>query len=115
MKRVLILLAFLISGIGFAQDNTVKSTYERSGDLVTVTNYYEDGSIKEQGFYKDKKLHGEWKKYDSEGTLVVRAHYFNGEKTGKWMFLNDNTLTEVDYQDNKVASVHEWNSNVASN
>ncbi len=52
MKNISIyLLIVLFSFAGFAQD-TNEPTYEKQGDLVAVTNYYEDGSVKEEGFYK---------------------------------------------------------------
>ncbi len=114
MKRVVLLFALLISGLSFAQE-AQENTYEKAGDLVAVTTYYADGSVKEKGYFKDKKPHGEWIMYNQDGVRVVRAHYENGEKVGKWMFMNNNVLTEVDYQDNRVASVHKWNGNIASN
>ena len=111
MKKVLIfIMAALFLSVGFSQNDKIESTYEKQGNLVAVTNYYEDGSIKEKGFYKDKKLHGEWKMYNQEGVLIVKAYYENGKKTGKWLFLKDGVLTEVDYSNNKVSQVHEWNS-----
>ena len=93
----------------FAQESKVESTFEQEGNLVAVTTYYEDGSVKEKGFYKDKKLHGEWTKFDENGVKIVRAFYENGKKTGKWMFLNDGVLTEVDYVENRIASTYTWN------
>ena len=109
MKNILIyLLIVLFSCAGFAQE-TVKPTYEKHGDLVAVTTYYEDGSIKEEGFYKDKKLHGEWNKFNHEGDKIVKAQYDNGVKTGIWMFLENGILTEVKYSDNKIANVYKSN------
>ena len=93
------------SSLLFAQNNVVKPTYAVDGDLVAVTNYYDNGEIMEQGFYKDKKLHGEWVKYDKSGKKITKAFYSDGIKTGKWMFLNDGKLTEVIYKENKIASV----------
>ncbi len=97
------MMVVLFTSIGFSQNNKVESTYEKQGNLVAVTNYYDNGSVKEQGFYKDKKLHGEWKMYNQEGVLIVTAHYENGKKTGKWVFLKDGVLTEVDYSKNETS------------
>jgi antitoxin component YwqK of YwqJK toxin-antitoxin module len=115
MKNISIyLFALLFSFASFAQD-TNEAKYEKQGDLVAVTTYYEDGSIKEQGFYKDKKLHGEWSMFNREGIKITKANYTNGKKSGTWMFLNNGVLTEVNYSDNRISGVHEWNkeSNVA--
>lgn len=104
MKKVLIyMMVALFTSAGFAQNDKAESTYEKQGDLVAVTNYYENGSVKEQGFYKDKKLHGEWKMYNQEGVLIVKAYYANGKKTGKWLFIKDGVLTEVDYSGNSAS------------
>ena len=54
MKKILTLIVlFVIANIN-AQE--VEPTYEKAGDMVKATYYYQDGSIKEQGFFKDKKL-----------------------------------------------------------
>lgn len=115
MKNItIILLVFLFSCGSFAQ-NINEPTYKKQGELVAVTTYYEDGSIKEQGFYKNQKLHGEWNMYNEDGVKITKANYINGKKSGTWMFLKDGVVTEVNYEDNKIASVHKWNeeSNVA--
>ena len=109
MKNISIyLFVLLFSFASFAQD-TNEPTYEKQGDLVAVTTYHEDGSIKEQGFYKDKKLHGEWNMYNQDGIKIAKANYINGDKSGVWMFFTDGVVTEVNYSENKIASVHKWN------
>ena len=51
MKKILTLIVlFVIANIN-AQE--VEPTYEKAGDMVKATYYYQDGSIKEQGFFKD--------------------------------------------------------------
>lgn len=109
MKNIsIIVLAVLFSSISFAQ-NVNEPAYEKQGDLVAVTTYYEDGSIKEQGFYKDQKLHGEWNLYNQEGVKITKANYMSGKKSGIWMFLKDGVVTEVNYSENKIESIHKWN------
>lgn len=118
MKKIVFLIFIFCSSIIYAQQVVdVKPTYELKGDLVAVTTYYEDGAVKEEGFYKDKKLHGEWNMYNREGDKIARASYDNGQKTGKWIFLNDGILTEVDYEDNRITNVQKWNKdqNIAIN
>jgi antitoxin component YwqK of YwqJK toxin-antitoxin module len=98
------------SSILFAQNKNVEPTYKHEGELVAVTTYYKDGKIMEQGFYKDKKLHGEWNKFDKSGMKITKAFYNDGIKTGKWIFLNKGKITEVVYDQNKIAAVTELKS-----
>ena len=83
MKKLLIIVMVMFVSSLYAQETKVEPTYEKEGDLVSVTTYYEDGSVKEIGFYKDKKLHGEWTKFSEDGKKIARAHYNNGNKVGK--------------------------------
>ena len=105
MKRYICLLMLLpVFGLS-AQKSPV---YTVKGDLVQVTSYYDTGEIKEQGFYKDKKLAGEWVLFDKEGNKVVVAQYKNGQKVGKWFFWDKEVLKEVNYKNSKIASVNSW-------
>jgi antitoxin component YwqK of YwqJK toxin-antitoxin module len=109
MKNIsIVLIIMFISCTSFAQ-NINEPQYEKQGNLVAVTTYYEDGSIKEEGFYKDQKLHGEWNMYNVEGIKITKANYENGEKSGTWMFLKNGVVTEVKYENNQIASFHKWN------
>ncbi|MGB8375786.1 MAG: nicotinic acid mononucleotide adenyltransferase, partial [Salegentibacter sp.] len=74
------------------------------------TFYYEDGSIRQEGTYKDGKLHGEWISYDQEGNKNAIAEYTNGEKTGKWFFWSGEKLSEVNYENSRIVSVNTWKS-----
>lgn len=107
MKRGVFLLMVFCSSLLFAQNKNVEPTYAVDGDLVAVTTYYENGAVMEEGFYKDKKLHGEWNKYDKKGNKITKAYYLSGVKSGTWLFLNDGKLTEVVYKQNKIMKVSE--------
>ncbi len=107
MKKILILAAFAISAVTFAQ--TTKPVLEQEGNLVKATYYYDNGQIQQQGHFKDGKLEGSWVAYDSNGTKKSIGAYANGEKTGKWFFWNDkSSLSEVDYSSSRVAKVKSW-------
>jgi len=89
MKTIYILPAFLlIALITVAQTNYVKDglTYSKDGKLmngrcVQIT----DGDLTEKVyFYKDGLLNGEFLMYASNGNLLERGNYLNGEKHGKW-------------------------------
>jgi len=110
MKKALLVSIFCVSTL-FAQNNGKEPIYKQEGDLVSMTTFYKNGAVKEQGFYKNKKLHGTWNKYNEEGIKITKATYHNGTKVGNWMFLNNGILSEVHYENNKIVSVHKWNDN----
>ena len=78
MRKLLVFACFLAVSLMQAQD--VKSLYEKDGDMVKLTNFYEDGSVKEQGFYKNKMLEGTWVTFDKKGNKTAIAQYENGKK-----------------------------------
>lgn len=46
--------------------------------------YYPDGRLKAVGQMKDGKLHGQWKWYRNDGTLMRTGTFALGEQTGTW-------------------------------
>ncbi|WP_010177767.1 toxin-antitoxin system YwqK family antitoxin [Aquimarina agarilytica] len=116
MKNIIVFIALMATSFVFAQSK--KPTYEIKGDLIQGTFYHENGEIQQRGLYnKEGKLHGEWKSFNDKGEKVAVGNYENGKKAGKWFFWDGNTLSEVDYTNNNIASIktHENNSNVAVN
>lgn len=106
MKKILFFGALFISGLTFAQ--TAKPVLEQEGSLVKATYYFENGKVQQQGYFKDGKLTGQWVAFDAHGNKKSIGEYTNGEKTGKWFFWNDKSLSEVDYSNSRVASVKSW-------
>ena len=98
----------VIGGSATAQDKEPKPVFETQGELIKGTFYYEDGSIRQEGTYKDGKLHGQWISYHQNGEKTAIAHYNEGKKEGKWFFWNGDRLTEVDYENSRIASVNNW-------
>ncbi len=90
----------------FAQP--AKPVLEQSGNLVKATYYHDNGQIQQQGFFKDGKLEGSWVTFDTNGNKKSIGEYTKGEKTGKWFFWNDKSLSEVDYSQSRVANVKSW-------
>ena len=103
---VAIVACFFVTALMMAQSET--TTYITHGDLVEATYYYEDGTIQQQGTFKDGKLHGIWTSYDVNGNKLAVGIYKNGVKTGKWLFWTNSSLKEVEYIDSRIVSVHEW-------
>ncbi|RZS99655.1 toxin-antitoxin system YwqK family antitoxin [Aquimarina brevivitae] len=109
MKNLAILLVFLFSASMMGQE--VKPKFEKQGDFIKGTFYYDNGEVRQQGFYNaEGKLHGEWKSYDLDGNKIAMGQYKDGVKTGKWFFWNENKLSEVNYTDNTIATVTTWSN-----
>ncbi|MDT0648576.1 toxin-antitoxin system YwqK family antitoxin [Autumnicola edwardsiae] len=106
IKQMMLIGALAISGAVMAQEK--EPVFEKQGELIKGTFYYEDGNIRQEGTYKDGKLHGEWVSYNKEGEKTAIGQYETGQKAGKWFFWTDDNLTEVDYEDSKIASVNSW-------
>lgn len=111
MKNIIAICIFTIATIGYAQEK--QPTYTADGDLVKATYYYEDGSIKTQGFFKDKKLTGEWVRFDKNGNKSQLAYYKSGKKVGKWFVWDKSSLKEINYENNVVAYVNVWKAESA--
>lgn len=108
MKKLIVLIVFFITTIGLSQEK--ETVFEKVGDLVKATYYYENGNIKVQGFFKNKKLTGEWTRFDREGNKTQIGHYKEGKKVGKWFVWSGDALKEINYDNNVIVSVHDWRS-----
>ena len=110
MKKLLFVFAFLITVVSFGQkERNLK--LNKDTNLIDVVYYHDNGVVSQTGSYTaDGKLQGEWLSYDTEGKKSISANYDNGKKVGKWFYWNDTTLKEVDYTNNAVTSVTEWDN-----
>lgn len=117
MKRIFVLALIMCVSFSYAQkERSLKLDKEKN--LIEVTYFHDSGEVSQTGYYTiDGKLHGEWLSFCAEGNKIVSAKYDNGKKVGKWFYWKGNTLKEVDYSNNKIASVNDWiqNDAVASN
>lgn len=108
MKNITIIVSLFMSIVTFGQQKSTPVLDEENG-LVKATYLFDNGAVQQQGFFKDGKLHGVWVSFDENGVKKSTAQYSNGEKTGKWFFWNESSLSEVDYDQNKIAAVKKWN------
>lgn len=108
LKILLLSLVMLSGGALIAQENNIKKELKKKGDLIEATFYYESGEVAQKGFYKNGKLHGEWIAFDQNGNKKAIGKYAAGIKTGKWFFWDGDLLSEVDFQENRIASVNKW-------
>lgn len=95
-----------LAAIGYTQEK--QPTFKAEGDLVKATYYYDDGSVKTEGYFKDKKITGEWIRFDKDGNKTQLAFYNNGKKVGKWFIWSKDSLKEINYENNSIASVKDW-------
>jgi antitoxin component YwqK of YwqJK toxin-antitoxin module len=106
-KSVLFYFALLITVVSFAQQKR-DLKLNKDTNLIEVVYYHDNGVVSQTGTYTaDGKLQGEWLSFNTEGKKVVSANYDNGKKVGKWFYYNGNTVKEVDYSTNAIASVKE--------
>jgi antitoxin component YwqK of YwqJK toxin-antitoxin module len=108
LKMILLGLAIISGGAVMAQEKNNTKELKLNGDLIEGIFYFDNGQIAQRGHYKDGKLHGEWIAYDQEGNKIAIGKYANGVKVDKWFFWNKGELSEVDYEENRIASVNKW-------
>ena len=109
-KKVLLLFGLLVSVVSLAQQER-KLELNNDTNLIEVIYYHDNGVISQTGSYTlDGKLQGEWLSYDTDGKKSISANYDNGKKVGKWFYWNNTTLKEVDYINNAITSVTNWNN-----
>lgn len=108
MKNLVIAGFMMVSTLMFAQE--VKPKFEVENQMVKATYYYDSGQVKQEGSYLNGKLHGKWVAYNEDGTKQAIGEYKEGAKVGKWFFWNTNTLSEVDFNNSKIAEVKKWSS-----
>ena len=100
-------MLFLTATLSYAQEQVDKK-YNAETGLVEATYYYENGMVSQQGtFDRDGKLHGQWTSFNEAGEKIAIGSYDRGVKSGTWYFWADNTLKEVEFSNNQIASVTE--------
>ncbi|MCF8459961.1 MAG: hypothetical protein K9G46_04505 [Flavobacteriales bacterium] len=118
MKAFMISLAVLAGSTCFAQ-NKVKTTYEngsvkselvQNGELVAVTNYYENGTIKETGFFKNEVPEGKWETFSNEGVKTAELSYLNGKRHGEFRVWDEfsNAYIEMKYANGEVITANRY-------
>ncbi len=113
MKKFILLFAFLITVVSFAQKDQKRDLkFNKDTNLIEVTYYHDNGAVSQTGFYTtDGKLQGEWLSFSAEGKKTVSGNYDNGKKVGKWFYYTNETVKEVDYNENVIASLKETDVN----
>ena len=107
MKKIFAILTILLISSNLSIAQSVEPTFEKENDLVKATYFYDNGMVKEVGFFKEDKLHDKWVSYDQEGKISIVAQYENGLKDGQWFIVEEDHVKQLTYQDNKLIKVEE--------
>ena len=87
MKKIIIVIAVLISCqfLNAQTEDTIKMV--KSGELIEVTIKYNNGNIMQHGYLTtDNKLQGTWESFYEDGKKKCDATYDKGIKTGIWYY-----------------------------
>eukprot|EP01013_Petalomonas_cantuscygni_P024966 TRINITY_DN4672_c0_g1_i1.p1 TRINITY_DN4672_c0_g1~~TRINITY_DN4672_c0_g1_i1.p1 ORF type:complete len:117 (+),score=2.81 TRINITY_DN4672_c0_g1_i1:131-481(+) len=107
MKKAIFFLAVMFSVCMYPQGT--EPTLEKVGKMVKATYFHENGEIAQTGYLMKGKLHGEWLMYNENGKKLASGRYENGTRVGKWFFWEEDVLKEVDFADNRIVNVKNWN------
>jgi antitoxin component YwqK of YwqJK toxin-antitoxin module len=118
MKAFMISLAVLAGSTCFAQNKgkttyengSVKSEFIQKGELVAVTNYYENGTIKETGFFKNEVPEGKWETFSNKGAKTAELSYINGKRHGEFRVWDEfsNAYIEMKYANGEVITANRY-------
>jgi antitoxin component YwqK of YwqJK toxin-antitoxin module len=102
MKKILIIAVLALSFGVYAQ---VEPKFEKEGNKVKATYFHTNGEVSQQGYFLNEKLQGEWKMFNVKGDKIAIGNYNNGVKTGTWLFWEGDVKKEVNFDNNRIASV----------
>jgi antitoxin component YwqK of YwqJK toxin-antitoxin module len=109
MKKIVCLLSFLLFSSFIYTQEFEKRKVVPVGDMFEVTIFYDNGNIMQHGFLsKDLKLHASWESYYEDGRKKCYATYNEGIKVGVWYYWYDNKITKVEYENNSVINVEDF-------
>lgn len=98
----------------FFDNSAVKSEYIYSdANNYKVTNYFENGNVKEIGEFANGKMHGSWLSFTKEGIKAGEASYNNGLKQGEWKIYDQsgNMRYTINYENGRIMNATNYDSN----
>ncbi len=108
MNKALVILALLFAVQGGYSQEKVKKNFNAETNLVEATYFHENGMVSQEGTFNLKgELHGQWISFNETGDKTAMGQYENGVRTGTWMFWTSDSMKEVEFADNQIASVSE--------
>lgn len=103
-KLVFTLMLAIVPFLMNANNTEPNDEYTTSGRQVKKVSYYDNGNIKEVGYYFKEKLDGQWLSYDENGKIKTIAYYKDGKKDGIWTFFKSDEVFTVEYLNNKIVN-----------
>jgi len=113
MRNFLMIAVLMVTGLSFGQSKAPQ--LEEVNGMVKATYFYGNGTVEQEGFFKNGLLEGKWVSYNADGSKQAIAEYENGKKVGKWFFWNNTSLNEGDYSENRIAMAKSWKSEAVAN
>lgn len=111
MRHLLLILTLVLTtGSLCAQEQKIIT--KEGNNTFKVVYLNEDGNIMQEGFIKNNKLHGKWSSFNKTGIKIISGQYEKGKKVGRWIFRNNGKIKEVEYSDNTIVSVVNWDKPV---
>lgn len=107
MKKIVLTLIALVFALQLGISQEKAPSFEKQGDLVKATYYFDNGQVKEVGFFKGEKLHHQWVTYNQEGNITMVAFYNEGLKDGNWYVVDGDAIKKITYKSNKLILVEE--------
>ncbi len=52
--------------------------------IIQISEYFNTGQLKEQGYSKNGMFQGKWVRYNEQGLVIATAFYHNNVKIGSW-------------------------------
>ena len=84
----------------------------RMGELYDTFEYeyYENGQLKEEPSYKNRKKHGKWFRYFPDGEISGVREFANGKRVGEWVdyYRKDEIAFQGIYKDDKKDGPWIW-------
>lgn len=108
MKKIVVLLFFGISTPIVAQQTERNISYQQKGDVVYFIEYHANGILAQTGQIRDHLNDGLWSAYNDEGQKIAEGQYEKGRRVSKWFFWDEDSLVEVDFEDNKIIKAIRW-------
>ena len=70
--------------------------------------WYENGLVKFEFFYKNKKLNGKQTEWNEKGQILLKGAWINGENDGTWYSYDDNgkLLDKCSFKNGKIGRAH---------
>lgn len=105
----------ICSFFAFGQQGEIK--IEKINEQTSkVTFHHDNGNVMHEGLYVNGKSEGLWSSFDENGKLKAKGEFKNGVKSGPWLMIQNNSINEIVYFENKIAKVNLLNKTaVASN